>query len=105
MQATGNALTKAVTAAEVGTCGSRTRPARAGHQEALQGSAPNHRAKDSRWVRIGGLVCHMPKFYGFTLISNVEVEIIDEYEPLEEGLDKVTDVRNVSVVEIKLSKD
>ena len=33
------------------------------------------------------------------------MEIIDEYEPLEEGLDKVTDVRNVSVVEIKLSKD
>merc|ERR1712187_153600 len=28
-----------------------------------------------------------------------------EYEPLEEGLDKVTDTRNVSGIEIKLSKE
>merc|ERR1712039_1068766 len=33
------------------------------------------------------------------------VEIVDEYEPLEEGLDKVTDTRNVSTIEITLSKD
>merc|ERR1711879_936497 len=32
-------------------------------------------------------------------------EIIDEYEPLEEGLDKVTDTRNVSIIDIKLSKE
>merc|ERR1712083_266941 len=32
-------------------------------------------------------------------------EIVDEYEPLEEGLDKVTDTRTVSTIEIKLSKD
>merc|ERR1711866_9766 len=33
------------------------------------------------------------------------VDIVDEYEPLEEGLDKVTDTRNVSTIEITLSKD
>merc|ERR1712039_1121564 len=33
------------------------------------------------------------------------VEIVDEYEPLEEGLEKVTDTRNVSTIEITLSKD
>merc|ERR1719220_80769 len=32
-------------------------------------------------------------------------EIIDEYEPLEEGLDKVSETRNLPFVEIKLSKD
>merc|ERR1711920_424217 len=32
-------------------------------------------------------------------------EIVDEYEPLEEGLDKVTDTRNVSTIEITLSKE
>merc|ERR1719157_309514 len=31
-------------------------------------------------------------------------EIVDEYEPLEEGLDTVTDTRNISTIEIKLSK-
>ena len=30
---------------------------------------------------------------------------MDEYEPMEEGLDKVVDTRSVSVIEIKLSKD
>ena len=30
---------------------------------------------------------------------------MDEYEPIEEGLDKVVDTRSVSVIEIKLSKD
>merc|ERR1712137_1418761 len=29
----------------------------------------------------------------------------DEYEPLEEGLDKVSDTRTLSCIEIKLSKD
>lgn len=33
------------------------------------------------------------------------VEIVDEYEPLEEGLEKVTDTRNVSTIEITLSKE
>eukprot|EP00438_Fugacium_kawagutii_P031742 Skav201388 [mRNA] locus=scaffold3514:381699:387957:+ [translate_table: standard] len=66
VQATGNALTKAVTAAEV----------------------------------------IKRRFKGLHQITELKtVEITDEYEPLEEGLDKVTDVRNVSVVEIKLSKD
>merc|ERR1712050_581985 len=32
-------------------------------------------------------------------------EIVDEYEPLEEGLDKVTDTRSVSIIDIKLSKE
>merc|ERR1711957_825789 len=32
-------------------------------------------------------------------------EVVDEYEPLEEGLDKVTDTRSLPFVEIKLSKD
>eukprot|EP00397_Hematodinium_sp_SG-2012_P048085 GEMP01054942.1.p1 GENE.GEMP01054942.1~~GEMP01054942.1.p1 ORF type:complete len:221 (+),score=43.34 GEMP01054942.1:102-665(+) len=32
-------------------------------------------------------------------------EIVDEYEPLEEGLDVVTDVRQVSYIEIVLSKN
>mmetsp|Transcript_41097 Transcript_41097/g.89082 ORF Transcript_41097/g.89082 Transcript_41097/m.89082 type:complete len:346 (+) Transcript_41097:81-1118(+) len=66
VQATGNALTKAVTAAEV----------------------------------------IKRRFKGLHQITELKtVEIVDEYEPLEEGLDKVTDVRNVSVVEIKLSKE
>ena len=30
---------------------------------------------------------------------------MDEYEPIEEGLDKVVDTRSVSVIEIKLSKE
>merc|ERR1711981_1254740 len=33
------------------------------------------------------------------------VEIVDEYEPLEEGLDKVTDTRTMSTIEIKLSTE
>ncbi|CAE7892848.1 Rpp25l, partial [Symbiodinium sp. KB8] len=66
VQATGNALTKAVTAAEV----------------------------------------IKRRFKGLHQITELKtVEIIDEYEPLEEGLDKVTDARNVSVIEIKLSKE
>merc|ERR1719148_452265 len=32
-------------------------------------------------------------------------EVIDEYEPLEEGLDKVSETRNLPFVEITLSKE
>merc|ERR1712066_760925 len=66
IKASGNALTKAVTAAEV-----IKRRFKGLHQITALGS----------------------------------VEIVDEYEPLEEGLDKVTDTRNVSTIEIILSKD
>jgi len=66
VQATGNALTKAVTAAEV----------------------------------------IKRRFKGLHQITELKtVDLVDEYEPLEEGLDKVTDVRSVSVIEIRLSKD
>merc|ERR1719160_1436615 len=45
------------------------------------------------------------RFKGIHQITALgSTEIIDEYEPLEEGLDKVTDVRSVSFVEITLSK-
>merc|ERR1711953_34263 len=40
---------------------------------------------------------------GLTSLSTTE--IVDEYEPLEEGLDKVTETRTLSCIEIKLSKD
>jgi len=64
--ATGNALTKAVTAAEV----------------------------------------IKRRFKGLHQITKLgSQDIVDEYEPLEEGLDKVTDTRSVPVMEIKLSKD
>jgi len=66
IKATGNALTKAVTLAEV--------------------------------VK--------RRFKGLHQITELNsTEIVDEYEPLEEGLDKVTDTRTVSVIEIKLSKE
>merc|ERR1719148_40443 len=64
--ATGNALTKAVTSAEV-----IKRRFKGLHQVTKLGSQ----------------------------------EIVDEYEPLEEGLDKVSETRNLPFVEIKLSKD
>jgi len=32
-------------------------------------------------------------------------EIVDEYEPIEEGLDKVSETRNLPFIEIKLSKE
>ena len=32
-------------------------------------------------------------------------EVVDEYEPLEEGLDMVTETRNMPYLEITLSKD
>merc|ERR1711920_1006317 len=66
IKASGNALTKAVTAAEV----------------------IKRRFKDLHQITALG-----------------SVEIVDEYEPLEEGLDKVTDTRTVSTIEITLSKD
>merc|ERR550514_2222407 len=66
VKGTGNALAKAVTAAEIIK------------------------------RRFKGL--HQITTLGYT-------EIVDEYEPLEEGLDKVTDTRNVSFIEITLSKE
>merc|ERR1711953_1511289 len=64
--ATGNALTKAVTLAEV--CKRR--------------------------------------FKGLHQITNLGTqEIIDEYEPKEEGLDNVTQTRNIPFIEITLSKE
>lgn len=45
------------------------------------------------------------RFKGLHQITKLgSTEIIDEYEPLEEGLDKVTDVRQVSFIEVTLSK-
>merc|ERR1712203_350626 len=64
--ATGNALTKAVTAAEV----------------------------------------IKRRFKGLHQISSLgSTEIVDEYEPIEEGLDKVTDTRSIPFIEIILSKE
>jgi len=46
------------------------------------------------------------RFKGLHQITKVgSIEITDEYEPLEEGLDKVTDVRSVSFIEVLLSKN
>merc|ERR1712039_537783 len=46
------------------------------------------------------------RFKGLHQITSLSsAEIVDEYEPLEEGLDKVTDTRTVSVMEIVLSKE
>merc|ERR1712054_574236 len=48
----------------------------------------------------------MGRFKGLHQITELKtVELIDEYEPLEEGLDKVIDTRSVPVIEIKLSKE
>merc|ERR1711972_267676 len=66
IKASGNALTKAVTLAEV----------------------IKRRFKDLHQITTLGTT-----------------EIVDEYEPLEEGLEKVTDTRTVSTPEITLSKD
>merc|ERR1719201_225245 len=66
VKATGNALTKAVTTAEI----------------------------------------IKRRFKGLHQVTNLgSTEIVDEYEPLEEGLDKVIDTRNVSFIEITLSKE
>jgi len=46
------------------------------------------------------------RFKGLHQITKIgSTEIVDEYEPIEEGLDKVTDTRTVPFVEITLSKD
>merc|ERR1719183_3250912 len=46
------------------------------------------------------------RFKGLHQITSLSTtEIVDEYEPLEEGLDKVTETRTLSCIEIKLSKD
>jgi len=45
------------------------------------------------------------RFKGLHQLTSVTTqEIVDEYEPLEEGLDRVIDKRNVAYVEITLSK-
>merc|ERR1719199_1713922 len=46
------------------------------------------------------------RFKGLHQITKLESqEVVDEYEPLEEGLDKVTDVRSVPFISITLSKE
>merc|ERR1712135_79764 len=46
------------------------------------------------------------RFKGLHQITTLgTTEIVDEYEPIEEGLDRVTDTRSVTFIEIKLSKD
>merc|ERR1712084_152438 len=46
------------------------------------------------------------RFKGLHQITSLSTtEIVDEYEPLEEGLDKVTDTRTMSCIEIKLSQE
>merc|ERR1719159_1872004 len=43
---------------------------------------------------------------GLHQITNISsIDIVDEYEPIEEGLDNVTETRTMSCIEIKLSKD
>merc|ERR1712187_338475 len=46
------------------------------------------------------------RFKGLHQITSLSTtEIVDEYEPLEEGLDKVTETKTLSCIEIKLSKE
>jgi len=46
------------------------------------------------------------RFKGLHQITSIgSTEIVDEYEPLEEGLDKVSETRTMSTISIKLSKD
>merc|ERR1712048_1055707 len=46
------------------------------------------------------------RFKGLHQVTSLSTtEIVDEYEPIEEGLDKVTDTRTLSCIEIKLSKE
>jgi len=46
------------------------------------------------------------RFKGLHQVSNVgQSEIVDVFEPLEEGLDKVEQTRNIPFIEITLSKD
>merc|ERR1712187_560986 len=46
------------------------------------------------------------RFKGLHQVASLSTtEIVDEYEPIEEGLDKVTETRTLSCIEIKLSTD
>merc|ERR1712039_1079810 len=46
------------------------------------------------------------RFKGLHQITGITtMEIVDEYEPLEEGLEKVIDTRSLPCIEIKLSKE
>merc|ERR1719327_365936 len=46
------------------------------------------------------------RFKGLHQITSVgSTEVVDEYEPLEEGLEMVTDTRTVAVLDVTLSKD
>ncbi|CAK0809795.1 unnamed protein product [Prorocentrum cordatum] len=46
------------------------------------------------------------RFKGLHQITSVgSLEVVDEYEPIEEGLDPVTDTRTLTVIEIKISKE
>merc|ERR1712046_545713 len=46
------------------------------------------------------------RFKGLHQITSLRTtEIVDEFEPLEEGLDKVTETRTLSCIEIKLSME
>merc|ERR1711877_67337 len=46
------------------------------------------------------------RFKGLHQVTSLSTtEIVDEYEPLEEGLDKVTETRTLSCIEIKLSME
>merc|ERR1712204_46580 len=46
------------------------------------------------------------RFKGLHQITKIEsIEVVDEYEPLEEGLDKVTDTRTMPFMQITLSKE
>merc|ERR1711957_1110742 len=46
------------------------------------------------------------RFKGLHQVNSLSTqEVVDEYEPLEEGLDKVTETRTMSILQIKLSKD
>merc|ERR1712060_44196 len=46
------------------------------------------------------------RFKGLHQITSLSTtEIVDEYEPLEEGLDKVTETRTLACIEIKLSME
>merc|ERR1712136_503023 len=46
------------------------------------------------------------RFKGLHQITTLgTTDIVDEYEPMEEGLDKVMDTRSVTFIEIKLSKE
>merc|ERR1712204_70328 len=46
------------------------------------------------------------RFKGLHQITSLtSEEVVDEYEPLEEGLDNVTETRNLAILEITLSKE